>query len=407
MALKIKVNTGVGLKINDDTKALEVNSGNGIIIGNAGDVQVKPNTNKGINVTADGVEVKPNTNKGINVTADGVEVKPNTNKGINVTADGVEVKVDNDTIKLDENGNLKSVGSAPDIVEGQGISITNTGETERTISTKISNGLEYDSNNQIKVKPGNSVSVGADGVTVNVARGVNKQSNQIGLNANFTNKTTPLGDNPSNIELYSDGKIKVVGGGGGGNIILYKKYNNTKWLNKLSTISNLDSVNVVGSASGTGFILINANEFDTINTIPDNEKSNYIYILEINSLNTGNDKCLFDSSQNIVDIVTDDTTTKLLSLNYLCVNRDPICEIWASKNIQYTYGSNFIQIKNRTLVNCEIENWNVYFTFRGSNFSNYIYRVLNNNVTINSVNANFDNNYFKNWELLIYAIPKK
>lgn len=272
MAKKISIATGKGLKINSETQQIEVdlglglqnveneidvNIGNGLQINNSNQVEVKNNGQKGIDVDTNGVKIK-NDPTSIEFNELGL-ASVKTGQGLTKNANGVNVNVDNETIKVDENNKLKVVGSAPDIQEGQGIKITTQGTTSTigvevdddtievdeqnklrltkklgnifpitidkesddpnnnryNIGINIGKGLDLDeTSTSLEVVGGNGIGVGNNGVSVNVDRGINIQSNKVGINANFTTKSTPLGSESSNIELYSDGKIKVVGGGG-------------------------------------------------------------------------------------------------------------------------------------------------------------------------------------------------
>lgn len=225
------------------------------------------------------------TGNGLEINSENQNLQVKKGSAIN-TENGVSVKVDNETIKVVDD-KLKAVASAPDLTEGDAIDIQQVG-TNTTISVLKENGLEVDANNKLNVAIAkglsfdtnkklevlghNGIGVGDNGVSVNIGNGLAISSNKVVLNANFTQKDTPLGTNPSNIELYSDGKIKVVGGGGSGELFLYATIPYEVLLKKNKTI------NIQNVSEQYFDIDIEKDLFQIINPIADNEGQDYLYL---------------------------------------------------------------------------------------------------------------------------------
>jgi hypothetical protein len=218
--------------------------------------------------------------------------------------------------------------------------------------------------------------------------------------------TEILDDNTSsNNKTYSSNKIEALisGGGGGGNIILYKKYNNTKWLNKLSTITDLNNYHIEGTAAGVNFISLYIRDFDTINDISD--LNNYNFYVKLNTtISTTNNVAPFHSINTTV--VSDDSTTKIILGSYMTLNNIKIAEFYGTKNIDYLYGSATIDLSNQLIpINSfTYPNDRVDFKIHYSKLDAYMSLVLNNVPA--SLYANFDTNNFKSIEILLYAVKK-
>ena len=216
--------------------------------------------------------------------------------------------------------------------------------------------------------------------------------------------TEILDDNtPSNNKTYSSNKIEtLIGGGGGGNIILYKKYNNAKWLNKLATISNLNYYPCAGSAAGVDFIELKLQDFDVINNISD--LNNYDLYCKINNSSTVNNNAPFFNLQTYIE--TTNTTTKIIRSQFITLNNRKIAELYATQNIPAVYGSSSIDLTDQLIpIKNPTSNDYIRFKIHDSVFGAYIQRVLNNNVN-NNFYTNFDTPFFKNIEILVYAIKK-
>lgn len=216
--------------------------------------------------------------------------------------------------------------------------------------------------------------------------------------------TELLDDNtPSNNKTYSSNKIEtLIGGGGSGNIILYKKYNNTKWLNKLSTITNLNKYEIMGSGVGVNFITINLNDFDVVNNISDLE--NYNLYLKINSISQYNNLQPFS---NIHTIIETEATNKIMFHAYITLNNVKVCDLYGNKNLTYRIGGAEVIDCSGNLIPLydTSKNSNVNFKIHSTMVDFYTAEVINNNVKF-TMYANFDNTNFKNIEILLYAIKK-
>lgn len=102
---------------------------------------------------------------------------------------------------------------ANQVKKGSGITVNasgvnvNTGETTQLV------------NDDLEVKPYQGVENTSDGLSAKLDRGLtftkedptdpDETPTKIAINANFTEDPTPLGDAPSNITRYSDGKIGI------------------------------------------------------------------------------------------------------------------------------------------------------------------------------------------------------
>lgn len=113
----------------------------GFTLSSQGRLELKPNTEKGINVDKDGVAVKVNTKKGLNVDNDGVYLP----LGYGLRYGGVGLDV---TCKA--NGGLQTGFDGTSVIPGEGITVGSSG---------------------VGVKAGDGIAVTSSGVNVKLAKG--------------------------------------------------------------------------------------------------------------------------------------------------------------------------------------------------------------------------------------------
>ena len=261
----------------------------GFTLSSMGRLELKPNTDKGINVYKDGVAVKVNTTKGLNVDKDGVAVKVNTAKGLNVNKDGVYLPLgyglEYGGVGLDvtckANGGLTTGFDGTSVIPGNGIAVTssgvniklakgsytNDGEGQGTDGTTngTAGGLALSSAG-LSVDAGDGVQINTRGVSIKLAANsglstdeknglkiVPEQMFQKGMVMMFSGTSIPLGwalcdgnnGTPNLINRF------IMGGGntdvGGRSDNTFSGGNNTK---KISFNTQQSSVNISGSTDG-------------------------------------------------------------------------------------------------------------------------------------------------------------
>lgn len=126
------------------------------------------------------LKVIPNTAKGITTSTKGVEARTDRWRGTDIHSDGNIAVALADTSGLDFSMMPNKAVSGLRVQCGKACTLNSTTDAI-DVDVAPKGGITYDTADYDKLK----------------------------LNANFTNSTTPLGNNPSNITMHSDGKISV------------------------------------------------------------------------------------------------------------------------------------------------------------------------------------------------------
>lgn len=152
---------------------------NGFTLSSMGRLELKPNTDKGINVDKDGVAVKVNTSNGLKMTSSGIAI--NDGLGIEFSSTGQL------NLKVKKDGGFSGGPGGASVIPGKGITISSSG---------------------VGVKAGNGIAVTSSGVNVKLAKGA--QNN--GGGGQGTDGFTSIGS-AGGLALSSNGLSVSAGNG--------------------------------------------------------------------------------------------------------------------------------------------------------------------------------------------------